>query len=196
MGGDNIFRNAGIIGTSLLLLGITVLLAAEGSVNSRLNYKKSEYRIAMRDGVKLFTSVYVPPDTSQKYPILLMRTPYSAGPYGPNAYLPVLGPNEAFVQEGYIFVYQDVRGRYMSEGNFKWMTPYVANKKGPSDVDESTDTYDTIEWLLRNIPNNNGRVGQYGISYPGFYTAAELADPHPCVKSSVTSGADGQQLSR
>jgi uncharacterized protein len=136
----------------------------------------------MRDGVKLFTSIYAPKDTSVTYPILLTRTPYSIEPYGPGTYPPSLGPSPAFAQEGYIFVYQDVRGRYMSEGDFKWMTPYITNKKAPNDVDESTDTYDTIEWLLKKIPNN-GRVGMYGISYPGFYTAAALVDPHPALKA-------------
>jgi putative CocE/NonD family hydrolase len=167
----------------MLALGIAVLLAGQDLVSPRLNYAKSEYRIVMRDGVKLFTSVYVPQDASQKYPILMTRSPYGVGPYGPNAYAPDLGPSPAFALEGYIFVYQDVRGRFMSEGDFKWMTPYIVNKKGPTDVDESTDTYDTIEWLLKNIPNNNGRVGMYGISYPGFYTAAGLVDPHPALKA-------------
>jgi putative CocE/NonD family hydrolase len=132
-----------------------------------------EYAIPMRDGVKLFTSVYAPKDKSVTYPILMTRTPYSVEPYGPGAYQRSLGPGPAFAQEGYIFVYQDVRGRYMSEGEFKWMTPYITNKRGLNDVDESSDTYDTIEWLLKNVPNNNSRVGLYGISYPGFYTAAK-----------------------
>jgi putative CocE/NonD family hydrolase len=178
-----ISRNTQILGISLLLLGITFLLAGQGFVRPISNYRKSEYRIAMRDGVKLFTSVYVPLDTTQKYPILMTRTPYGVEPYGPDAYPPSLGPSPAFAREGYIFVYQDVRGRYMSEGDFKWMTPYIANKASSTDIDESTDTYDTIEWLLKNVPNNNGRVGMYGISYPGFYTAAELVDPHPALKA-------------
>jgi len=179
----NISRNAALIGALSVLATISVLLAAQDSVSPRLYYTKSEYRVAMRDGVRLFTSVYVPPNTSQKYPILLTRTPYGVGPYGPNVYAPVLGPSPAFAQEGYIFVYQDVRGRYMSGGDFKWMTPYIVDKKSSAGVDESTDAYDTIEWLLKNVPNNNGRVGMYGISYPGFYTAAELADPHPALKA-------------
>src|SRR5262249_34786388 len=110
-------------------------------------------------------------------------TPYSVAPYGADAYPRTLGPSAAFTQEGFIFVYQDVRGRYMSEGDFKWMTPYIPNKRLPTDVDETTDTNDTIEWLLKNIPNNNGRVGMWGISYPGFYTASALADPHPALKA-------------
>ena len=137
----------------------------------------------MRDGVKLFTSVYAPDDSSQKFPILINRTPYSVAPYGPAADRQTLGPSPAFAEEGYIFVFQDVRGRFMSEGDFKWMTPYKEKKSGPKDVDESTDTYDTIDWLLKNIPNNNGRVGIYGISYPGFYAASALIDPHPALKA-------------
>ena len=179
----NDFVTKRILVIALLLSVATFLLARQGLPGPRQSYTKTEYRISMRDGVKLFTSVYVPQDTSQTYPILMTRTPYGVGPYGPDAYPLTLGPSPAFAGEGYIFVYQDVRGRYMSEGNFKWMTPYIANKTGPNDVDESTDTYDTIEWLLKNIPNNNGRVGMYGISYPGFYTAAELVDPHPALKA-------------
>ncbi|HYR91938.1 MAG TPA: CocE/NonD family hydrolase [Terriglobia bacterium] len=166
----------------IALLWISVIVVAQNPFENASDYSKSEHQIAMRDGIKLFTVVYAPKDTTQTYPILMMRTPYGAGPYGPANYRP-LGPNLAFEREGYIFVYQDVRGRYMSEGDFKWMTPYIQNKRGPTDVDESTDTYDTIEWLLKNIPNNNGRVGIYGISYPGFYTAAALMDPHPALKA-------------
>jgi putative CocE/NonD family hydrolase len=172
-----------IIGVSLVCFSISLLVVAQSPPDVRSTYTKTEYAIPMRDGVKLFTSVYAPKDTSITYPILMTRTPYSVEPYGATAYPPALGPSPAFTQEGYIFVYQDVRGRYMSEGDFKWMTPYITNKRGPNDVDESTDTYDTIDWLLKNIPNNNGRVGMYGISYPGFYTAAALVDPHPALKA-------------
>jgi putative CocE/NonD family hydrolase len=137
----------------------------------------------MRDGVKLFTAVYVPNDKSETYPFILFRTPYAVSPYGANAYRTPLGPNMRFAREGYIFVFQDVRGRFMSEGDFVNMTPHVADKKSTSDIDESTDTYDTIEWLLANIENHNGRVGQWGISYPGFYTAAGMIDSHPALKA-------------
>src|SRR6266478_3937178 len=166
----------------IALLWVSAIVIAQSPREDASDYSKSEHQIAMRDGIKLYTAVYSPQDTSQKYPILMIRSPYGSGPYG-SASLRPLGPNSAFAKEGYIFVYQDVRGRFMSEGDFKWMTPYIQNKKGPADVDESTDTYDTIEWLLKNIPNNNGRVGIYGISYPGFYTAAALVDPHPALKA-------------
>ena len=135
----------------------------------------------MRDGVRLFTAVYTPKDTSQPYPFLLTRTPYSVAPYGVDNYRASLGPSEHFEREGFIFVYQDARGRYMSEGEFQQVRPYQPNKRGPKDIDESTDTYDTIEWLLKNIPNNNGRVGMIGVSQPGFHVAASMIDSHPAL---------------
>jgi uncharacterized protein len=171
---------------AVALLGITHTVFAQGQAPSvedvKANYTKKEVQIVMRDGVKLFTSIYLPKEASQKYPILMMRTPYSVGPYGAEAYKNSLGPSPLIQKEGYIFVYQDVRGRYMSEGDFKWMTPYKPNKKG-NEVDESTDTYDTIDWLIKNIPNNNGRVGVWGISFPGHYTAQTLIDAHPALRA-------------
>ncbi len=149
----------------------------------RANYTKYECRIPMRDGVKLFTSIYTPNDVYKKYPILLLRTPYSVGPYGPDQYRGAISPHGAFEKEGFIFVYQDVRGRFMSEGEFVHMTPHIADKKSNKDIDESTDTYDTIEWLLNNIPNHNEKVGQWGISYPGFYASAGSIDSHPALKA-------------
>jgi uncharacterized protein len=146
------------------------------------NYTKREVTIPMRDGVKLFTSIYEPKDKSQKYPILLNRTPYTISPYGADKYKTSLGPDELFAREGYIFVYQDVRGRWMSEGAFEDVRPDIANTK-PSETDESTDTYDTIDWLVKNVANNNGRVGTYGISYPGFYTSAGSIDSHPALRA-------------
>ncbi len=150
----------------------------------KVKYQKMEVRIPMRDGVKLFTSIYVPRDTAQDYPILMSRTPYGVAPYGPEAYRPALGPsgNPKFAESGFIFVYQDARGRFNSEGEFTEMTPHKDIKRGTKDVDESTDTYDTIDWLIKNIPHNNGRVGIYGTSYPGFYTTASCIDPHPALK--------------
>src|SRR5215204_6315406 len=146
------------------------------------NYTKREVMIPMRDGVKLFTSVYEPKDKSQKYPIMFDRTPYTVQPYGADKFKGLLGPSELFTREGYIFVYQDVRGRWMSEGTFEDVRPDIDNKT-PKDIDESTDTYDTIEWLIKNVPNNNGRVGMWGISYPGFYTSAGAIDSHPALKA-------------
>jgi len=149
----------------------------------KAHYTKYEYKIPMRDGKKLFTSVYVPKDDSQKYPILMDRTPYSVGPYGEDAYKKSLGPSEEFQKAGYIFVYQDVRGRYMSEGEFVEMHPHIEDKKSKADVDDSSDTYDTIEFLLKHVANNNGKVGIWGISYPGFYTSASIIDSHPALKA-------------
>lgn len=147
----------------------------------RQNFTKSEVFITMRDGIKLFTVIYTPRE-SGKYPILMQRSPYSSRPYGADQYRQRLGPNTQLMKAGYIFVYQDVRGRYKSEGSFREMTPFIANKKSNKDVDESSDTYDTIEWLLANTPNN-GRVGQYGISFPGFYSTASLPAAHPALKA-------------
>jgi uncharacterized protein len=149
----------------------------------KARYTKHEFQIPMRDGVKLFTSVYVPKDTSRPYPIMLQRTPYSVAPYGPDAYRRNLGPSDLFQNDGFIVAYQDVRGRFMSEGEWMEMRPQKAVKRGPQDVDESSDTYDTIDWLVKNVPNNNGRVGIWGISYPGFYAAASLPDAHPALKA-------------
>lgn len=195
--------------------------AARGQVDARVqvdpradfiraNYSKTELRIPMRDGVKLFTVVYVPNDPSPQasYPILLTRTPYSVGPYGVGAYKTRLGPSAAFEQKKYIFVFQDVRGRYMSEGEFVNMRPSLdaavggggeggggGGGKGGGEgggggvvrsdraIDESTDTYDTIEYLVKHIPGNNGRVGQWGISYPGFYTSAGAINSHPALRA-------------
>ena len=182
-------RNRGRAGVRFGAAVVIGVLAAAGIARgqsadyARANYTKYEYRIPMRDGVKLFTSVYVPKDRSQAYPILLTRTPYSVAPYGADAYKASLGPSERFMRDGYIFVYQDVRGRMMSEGEFTDMRPHRPVKTGPADIDESTDTYDTIEWLLKNVQNHNGRVGMYGISYPGFYTAAGMIDAHPALKA-------------
>ena len=148
------------------------------------NYTKLDRQITMRDGVKLYTVIYVPKDASQSYPILMERTPYSAGPYGETNYTTNgPGPSKLLSEEKYIFVTQDVRGRYMSEGKFEEMTPHNFAKKTPKDTDESSDTYDTIEWLLKNIPQNNGRVGITGVSYPGFYASAALPDAHPALKA-------------
>jgi putative CocE/NonD family hydrolase len=149
----------------------------------REHYTKYEYSIPMRDGKKLFTSIYVPKDSSRSYPFLMDRTPYSVAPYGVDNYKPAIGPSESFEKSGYIFVYQDVRGRYMSEGTFIEMRPHIDNKSSRTDVDDSTDTYDTIDWLLKNVPNNNGRVGIWGISYPGFFTSASIIDSHPALKA-------------
>ena len=158
-------------------------LAAQGTDYIKSHYTKYEHQIPMRDGVRLFTSVYVPKDESQRYPIMLCRTPYSSQPYGADKYRSDLGPSALFGKDGYIVVYQDVRGRWMSEGEFVNMRPYVPKKTSPKDIDESSDTYDTIEWLVKNVPANNGKVGMWGISYPGFYVDAGMIDAHPALKA-------------
>lgn len=148
----------------------------------RAHYTKYEYRIPMRDGKKLFTAVYVPKDAAGgPYPFLMDRTPYSVAPYGEDRYPARLGPSEEFEKGGYIFVYQDVRGRWMSEGDYLEMRPHIDEKKTPQDVDESSDTYDTLEFLLKHVGNNNGKAGIWGISYPGFYTSASIIDSHPAL---------------
>jgi putative CocE/NonD family hydrolase len=172
-----------VAGVVLLLLVFTAPLVAQGLEWVKANYTKHEYYIPMRDGVRLYTSVYVPKDRSKTYPILLARTPYSIAPYGVDHYSSNIGPGPSFAKEGYIIVRQDVRGRWMSEGKFEHVRPHKDVKSGPKDIDESTDTFDTIEWLLKNIPGNNGRVGMWGISYPGFYAAAGMIDAHPALKA-------------
>jgi putative CocE/NonD family hydrolase len=157
-------------------------LLAQGLAEVKERYTKYEYRIPMRDGKRLFAAVYVPKDDSRTYPILLTRTPYNVKPYGVDQYKDNLGPSPHFAKAGYIFAYQDVRGRWMSEGEFVNMRPHNPDK-GAKDFDESSDTYDTIEFLLKRVPNNNGKVGQWGISYPGFYTAAGMIDAHPALKA-------------
>ena len=167
----------------LLCFAVCSLATAQSADEVGSAYLKYEYRIPMRDGAHLFTSVYVPRDTSQQYPILLNRTPYGVFPYGPDACRPSLGPSIHFQRSGYIFVYQDVRGRFMSEGTFQMMTPVIPRKETSADVDETSDAYDTIDWLIRNVRSNNGRVGVWGISFPGYYAAMAAIDAHPALKA-------------
>lgn len=168
----------------LLWLFVPALLQAQQlSLN---DYEKNAYEIEMRDGVKLYTVVYSPKDKSKKYPILMQRTPYSVAPYEEGKKREKLGPSKYLMQDGYIFVYQDVRGRYMSEGSYDNMRPQISNenKKKQKEIDESTDTYDTIDWLVKNLKGNNGKVGMWGISYPGFYAAVGIASNHPALVAS------------
>ncbi len=150
----------------------------------KANYTKDEFLIPMRDGVRLFTSVYTPKSTGEQYPFLITRTPYTVAPYGIDNYRATLGPSEKFAREGFIFVYQDVRGKGRSEGQYVHVRPYKPNKQSPKDIDESSDTYDTVGWLLKHVPNHNGKAGIYGISYPGFYAAQGAIDAHPAMKAS------------
>ncbi len=172
----------------LLLLAGWAPLRAQSDLASYIpaHYDKQEVYVPMRDGTRLFTAIYTPKDasTEKPYPILLKRSCYSVKPYGPDTFMVRgLGPSETLVRAGFIFVHQDVRGRWMSEGTWTNMTPHLPDKSSPQDVDESSDGYDTIEWLLENVASHNGRVGQWGISYPGFYAAAALPGAHPALKA-------------
>lgn len=146
------------------------------------NYNKQEVYITMRDGTKLHTTIYSPKDTEKEYPILMQRTPYSSRPYGEDKFRKRIGPNQHLMKEGYIIVYQDVRGRWMSEGIYDNMRAYIPNKKR-REFDEASDTYDTIEWLIKNVDNNNGKVGVWGTSYPGFYATYSLLSNHPALSA-------------
>ncbi len=147
-------------------------------------YSKREVMIAMRDGKKLFTTIYAPKDSVQKHPILMVRTPYSCAPYGANAFSPRLYTTHwnNYIRLNYIIVMQDVRGRYMSEGEFMDVRPFNAAKKG-NETDEASDTYDAVDWLIKNVGGNNGRVGVFGISYPGFYATMAALSGHPAIKA-------------
>ncbi|MBA4322768.1 MAG: hypothetical protein C0408_08125, partial [Odoribacter sp.] len=146
-------------------------------------YDKQEVYITMRDGVKLFTSIYTPKNLSATHPVLLNRTPYNSEPGGPgnfNFFMQLYG---RYTEEEYIMVFQDVRGKYMSEGVFEDIRPVIPIRKNEMEIDESTDTWDTVDWLIKNIKNNNGRAGIFGISYPGFYSTMGIINAHPAVKA-------------
>ncbi|MDQ6815538.1 MAG: CocE/NonD family hydrolase [Bacteroidota bacterium] len=168
----------------VLLAPLLVLAQQPDSIWFAQHYLKKELTIPMRDGVRLFTSVYYPTDNNEKHPILMTRTPYSCQPYGNdtfdaaywNTYL------KKYAREGYILIKQDVRGRWMSEGEFVNVRPFNPAKKG-KEIDESSDSYDTIDWLVKNIENNNGKVGVFGISYPGFFSNMAAASNHPALKA-------------
>ena len=168
----------------LISLFLSFPLFAQTDIDYKVadNYTKQEVYIPMRDGVKLHTTIYFPKDTSKKYPIIMQRTPYSSRPYGKDQFRSLIGPNEYLMKEGNIIVYQDVRGRWMSEGSYDNMRAYIPNKKRKQ-ADEASDTYDTIEWLIKNTRSNNGRVGTWGISYPGHYAIMSLLDAHPALKA-------------
>lgn len=164
----------------LAILFVQLSIAQDYKVQD--HYNKQEVSIEMRDGIRLHTTIYSPKDNSITYPILLQRTPYSCRPYGEDAFRPRIGPSKTMMEEGYIIVYQDVRGRWNSEGVYDNMRPFIPDKTG-NQTDEASDTYDTIEWLINNVPNNNGKVGTWGISYPGFYTTYSLLSGHPALKA-------------
>src|SRR5690606_39017540 len=169
----------------ILLLLLAYIPGYPQEVNEdyiKTHYEKIETYIPMRDGTRLFTSIYMPKDTRQKYPILLNRTPYTVAPYGVDKFKPYLGNFPEMSRSGYIFVYQDVRGKWMSEGVYENIRP-TRTDINRHQIDESTDTYDTIDWLIKHVKNNNGKVGMYGISYPGFYATAGLIGSHPALKA-------------
>ena len=173
----------------ILLLSILTLAAytqgtPQDSAWIRENYYKLETYVPMRDGVKLFTSLYIPKDTTEQHPILMTRTPYSCAPYGSDKWKNFYtGYLRYYLREGYIMVTQDVRGRWMSEGEFVDVRPFNKDKKTKTDIDEASDTYDAIDWLVKNVPHNNGKVGIFGISYPGFYSTMAAASAHPALKA-------------
>jgi putative CocE/NonD family hydrolase len=168
----------------LLLLPVFSIAQIADSVWIVQNYIKKEVYIPMRDGIKLFTAIYIPKDNTEKHPILMTRTPYSCAPYGEHEYRKFWRNHyKTYLKENFIIVIQDVRGKWMSEGEYVNIRPYNPNKKSKNDVDEASDTYDTIDWLIHNIENNNGNVGVFGISYPGFYTAMAALSNHPALKA-------------
>ncbi len=167
---------------SLLALILFTLLPLKGQEKNYVeeHYDKSEYQIEMRDGIKLYTIVYTPKDQSEAYPVLMQRTPYSIGPYGKRM-RGRLSANDRLEKDKYIFVFQDVRGRFMSEGEFVDIRPVLTAYNSEKDVDETTDTWDTVEWLINHMDNNNGKVGMYGVSYPGFYAVMGSINAHPAM---------------
>jgi putative CocE/NonD family hydrolase len=171
-----------VLGLIAMVIAAAVWWVSRSRAGIAARYTKFEVRIPMRDGVRLFTAVYVPNDTSRAWPFLITRTPFGVEPYGANRFPARIGPSAAFERTGYIFVRQDVRGRFQSEGEFVGARPHLDHPR-PGDVDESTDTFDTVEWLLHNVSNNNGNVGIWGISYPGFYASAGIIDSHPAIKA-------------
>lgn len=178
---------AGSLAFILLLSACQVLAAADADADTNAvwlaeHYTKYEYRIPMRDGVRLFTRVYVPKDDSQTWPIVLTRTPYALKPYGADNYQDPVGSFRTLARDKFILATQDVRGRYSSEGEYMHVRPFKPNK-GPKDTDENSDAWDTIDWLVKNVPANNGKVGLFGISYPGFYTSMGMIDSHPALKA-------------
>ncbi|MEL6533882.1 MAG: CocE/NonD family hydrolase [Bacteroidota bacterium] len=176
-------RTKARFGLGLLALLAFAISPACGQANfAAENYDKYEYFIPMRDGLKLYTAVYVPKDKSEEYPFMMQRTPYSCRPYGADKYPRRLGPSTFLMEEKFIFVYQDVRGRYVSEGEYDNMRGHIPKKKR-REFDEQSDTFDTIDWLLKNVEGHNGKVGMWGISYPGHYSIAGAIAAHPALKA-------------
>ncbi len=182
-----------LLSAAVLLLPTSALWSADDDTRTpqqshedylRESYVKTEHMVPMRDGVRLYTIVYAPKDDTEEYPVMLFRTPYSIGPYEPDRFRSPLGPTAEFDRNRYIFVFQDVRGKFRSEGEFEVIKPLARDRPGSGEADESTDNYDTIEWALEHLPNDNGRVGQWGISYPGWQTVMGMVDRHPALVAS------------
>ncbi|HQX72090.1 MAG TPA: CocE/NonD family hydrolase [Chitinophagaceae bacterium] len=175
-----------IIITILLWFSVFIVIAQSDPQDSawiKDNYTKLEQYIPMRDGIKLFTAIYIPNDKTEKHPILVTRTPYSCAPYGKEFSSRLWERHwKYYARENYIIVVQDVRGRWMSEGEFEDVRPFNKNKTG-LETDEASDTYDAIDWMVKNLPGNNGNVGVFGISYPGFYSTMAAASGHPALKA-------------
>ena len=183
---------------NVIIMGIIAFLApgvlpAQETFDIRSNYSKTEYMIPMRDGTRIYSQIYSPRDQSEKYPIMLSKTPYGVGNYGPDNFRSGLGPSIEFAKEGFIFVYQDHRGKGQSEGEFIHHPVYIPDKKSPEEIDDSSDTYDSIEWLLNNT-RNNGRVGMWGVSYGGWHTAMGIINAHPALKAASPQGTPGDQF--
>jgi uncharacterized protein len=160
-----------------LIFNISAVSAQQTKADDK--YSRQEVMIPMRDGVKLHTVIFTPKDQKEKLPFLMLRTPYGVNE---NPSPEKQGYIKDMADDGYIFVFQDIRGRYLSEGTFK-MQRFNRDKKDPKAIDESSDTYDSIDWLLKNIPENNGKAGLYGISYDGWTTIIAATDPHPALKA-------------
>jgi len=169
----------------LAICSLPAVLPAQQPFDLAANYTKREVMIPMRDGVRLYTRIFIPKDTTRLHPIVMVRTPYSNFPYGPDSFpRGVDHITAAYARENFILVGQDVRGRWMSEGEFADVRPVIEHKTGSRDIDEPSDTYDTIDWLVKNVPFNNGRVGVRGTSYPGFYAEMAALSGHPALKVS------------
>jgi hypothetical protein len=167
----------------IILPALSSTIFSQSPESIKQKYNKQEVYITMRDGIRLFTSIYTPKDTSIVHPVLLNRTPYNIEPGGSDSYNFFVNLYSRYTQDEYIMVYQDVRGKYMSEGEFEDIRPITPDKKSNKDIDESTDTWDTVDWIVKNIKNNNGNVGIFGVSYPGFYSTMGIINAHPAVKA-------------
>ena len=183
-----------LVPAAIIMLWASGVLSAQEKFDIKVHYNKAEYMIPMRDGVKIYTQVYSPKDQSKKYPFMLSKTPYASSRPSPDSFRSRLGPSIEFVKEGFIFVYQHHRGKGGSEGEFFHHPVYIADKKSNKDIDDNSDTYDSIEWLLKNIPNNNGKVGMWGVSYGGWHTAMACIDAHPALVAASPQGTPGDQF--